>query len=31
MKTYALRLHPGQDLKQCLVAFSQEKTYGVLG
>jgi predicted DNA-binding protein with PD1-like motif len=25
MKTYALRLHPGQDLKQCLVAFSQEQ------
>ncbi len=24
MKTFALRLHPGQDLKQCLVAFSRE-------
>ena len=23
MQTYALRLHPGQDLKQCLVAFSR--------
>jgi len=24
MKTFALRLHPGQDLKQSLVAFSRE-------
>jgi predicted DNA-binding protein with PD1-like motif len=24
MKTYALRLHPGQDLKQSLVAFCRE-------